>query len=1026
MRHQFPRAASALLTIALVCALPLRTLAAAPTAASFSTSVPANRQSVIQLQGADADGTALTFATLSAPSHGALSNLNASTGSVIYTPTAAYTGADSFTYKVTSGGQDSSTATVTIAVSNAKTTVADTVTDASGNPRQGKITFILTQQVTTPSGLVPVGTSVSASLSSSGAFSVQLYPSRGMNPTAYYQVWFKDAATQNSETFGVYEIPPSATPVSLSANKLTNTNLAVQYLFVSVAGLEAHTNAVANATIAQLVAQSRTTGKLQKWDGANLSDSIISESGAAATVAGSLTATGGLTAGGTVTATGAMTAAGFNGITPANIPSAVDAAKIGNGSVSSSEFQRLDGVTSSIQTQLDAKAAAAHAHSGADITSGTLPDGRLPSTMAGKTLTGATLTSPTLNTPILNSPTLNNATLPGTTSVTNLNASGTVTATALVGDGSGITNVGVGTSTGHSAPGSVTVMGDDDANGSGVVAIGTGNHTSIQVEADHSITFNGALNGTNLCAVAAAAVGPGNTTIPVMTPQTVASSCTIPSHVTLEFAGRGLVTVADTQTLTLQGLFTGPARQLFSGSISLVGNKSVGELRAVWIGAKGDGATDNAAKLQQAMDILAAADISGTILLDPGVYDVAGPCLDPAGSNAQLLLPLRAGGIGGAQLGLRFEGVAAGTNMGTNVSDSGVVIRSTLSGGDCYLLGRKGTGPLSLNPLTLYFEDVNFRLSDPEMGALDLYYTQQVYFNNVKVDTGQAYGDVDEPAATDRYGVRMPGNNVVGQAGAHNLAVAGFYNCVQWNELSNFNNLTLVNCWTAAKVFPAHHPSNGGRVSLIHNRNGFEFLEGAHAINIAQLNIEHVEDTSKWYYTRFDFKDPNGYGRGRIVWSLSAQNEAGTGNVYPTTSAGSVQAALNVDGAGGLRLEQLSAPKGVMRELNLQNQTASIGSTALYTVPVTGNYRVTYYFVTSVAGSGGTAELQFGWNDGIGAKQLPAPVSIDLTSTATAGLAQGEVRVRMPAGQAINYTTTVTGAAGSPQYAVILTVEAVN
>jgi hypothetical protein len=50
-------------------------------------------------------------------------------------------------------------------------------------------------------------------------------------------------------------------------------------------------------------------------------------------------------------------AASANSILAANLPSSIDAAKIANGSVSNTEFQYLDGVTSAIQTQLNAKQA---------------------------------------------------------------------------------------------------------------------------------------------------------------------------------------------------------------------------------------------------------------------------------------------------------------------------------------------------------------------------------------------------------------------------------------------------------------------------------------------------------------------------------------------------------------------------------------------------------------------------------------------------------------------------------------------
>ena len=94
------------------------------------------------------------------------------------------------------------------------------------------------------------------------------------------------------------------------------------------------------------------------------------------------------------------------------------ATEIGAGSVSDTEFGYLDGVTSAIQTQLNAKAASSHTHAqsditslvsdlagkaasshvhaGADITSGTVAEARLPSTFTSQKVfeTGATGTAP--------------------------------------------------------------------------------------------------------------------------------------------------------------------------------------------------------------------------------------------------------------------------------------------------------------------------------------------------------------------------------------------------------------------------------------------------------------------------------------------------------------------------------------------------------------------------------------------------------------------------------------------------------
>lgn len=268
---------------------------AAPVAVSFATAVPVNAQSVIQLQGSDADGTALTFATLSAPSHGALSNLNPSTGAVIYVPTAGYTGSDSFTYKVTSGGADSGTVTVTITVTSGRTRIIDTLTNPDGTPRQGKVTFFLTQIASSPSGLIPAKASVSAALNSSGQFDVSLYPSRAVSPVQFYQAWFDDSVTRNTQLLGIYDIPASTTTISLAGHKVTDANLAAQFVFASKAEVDALTAAVAAATTAQLF-PGLTSGRHILWNGTTFAYSAVSESGGNVTVNGNLTVTGTLTA----------------------------------------------------------------------------------------------------------------------------------------------------------------------------------------------------------------------------------------------------------------------------------------------------------------------------------------------------------------------------------------------------------------------------------------------------------------------------------------------------------------------------------------------------------------------------------------------------------------------------------------------------------------------------------------------------------------------------------------------------------
>lgn len=246
MRKNLKTIARCALAAALLLSHAIIAMAVPPTAASFSTAVPLNAQSVIQLQGADADGTPLTYAVVASPAHG-ISNLNTSTGALIYTPTADFIGADSFTYTVTSGGETTPAATVSLTITAAKTRVIDTLT-CGGVPCSGTVSFFLTQVAASPSGIIPAKASVSSVLSSNGQFDVSLYPSRAVSPVQFYQMWLN--SNGNSQLLGIYDIPASTTTISLIGHRITDANLSAQYTFASKAEVDALTQAVANAVLA--------------------------------------------------------------------------------------------------------------------------------------------------------------------------------------------------------------------------------------------------------------------------------------------------------------------------------------------------------------------------------------------------------------------------------------------------------------------------------------------------------------------------------------------------------------------------------------------------------------------------------------------------------------------------------------------------------------------------------------------------------------------------------------------------------
>jgi hypothetical protein len=107
--------------------------------------------------------------------------------------------------------------------------------------------------------------------------------------------------------------------------------------------------------------------------------------------------------------------------------------------------------------------------------------------------------------------------------------------------------------------------------------------------------------------------------------------------------------------------------------------------------------------------------------------------------------------------------------------------------------------------------------------------------------------------------------------------------------------------------------------------------------------------------------------------------------------------------------------------VELSGQTAAIGATDFVTAPPTGAYLVTVSVeCTTASGAGSpTLDVVIGWTNRVGATTKTVISGFDLSAT---GEDDGVVNFRVNSGN-INYTTTIAGAAGTPQYA--LTIRAV-
>jgi hypothetical protein len=113
-----------------------------PTANAQARIVGAGQATTITLTGTAPIGDGLSFAVTANPSNGTLSGLNSATGQVTYTPTAGYTGPDSFQFTVTDTATTltSSAATVTLTVGVLPTANPQSVTTAQGQAKSITIT----------------------------------------------------------------------------------------------------------------------------------------------------------------------------------------------------------------------------------------------------------------------------------------------------------------------------------------------------------------------------------------------------------------------------------------------------------------------------------------------------------------------------------------------------------------------------------------------------------------------------------------------------------------------------------------------------------------------------------------------------------------------------------------------------------------------------------------------------------------------------------------------------------------------
>jgi hypothetical protein len=105
-----------------------------PVAFASSATVGLNATQVLTLAGSAPNGDQMRFAVTAVPSHGTLSDFNAATGQVTYTPANGYTGPDSFQFTVTDTATNVTSTAATVSLTVAAPQTSDQGPPAAAPP----------------------------------------------------------------------------------------------------------------------------------------------------------------------------------------------------------------------------------------------------------------------------------------------------------------------------------------------------------------------------------------------------------------------------------------------------------------------------------------------------------------------------------------------------------------------------------------------------------------------------------------------------------------------------------------------------------------------------------------------------------------------------------------------------------------------------------------------------------------------------------------------------------------------------
>jgi hypothetical protein len=244
-------------------------------------------------------------------------------------------------------------------------------------------------------------------------------------------------------------------------------------------------------------------------------------------------------------------------------------------------------------------------------------------------------------------------------------------------------------------------------------------------------------------------------------------------------------------------------------------------------GAAGDGATDDTAAVQDAIDACAAAG-GGTVYFPPGIYQLTTAAYGTP--NAQLHLPTRRlDDVPHVSIRLLGPDCPPLTPWSyAHPPTSGAVLRSTATSGS--VIGGTSTftfGGTNLTAVHCTLENLTVRCpGDPECNGVNLANVSGASLKHVLIDTGN-YGtgngtgeDWVECTTTTATGLILPLFNNGAHVSLDNVCVVEWYYGIQSSEHLTAKSVTAFGCKYAMRFMDSYHSIHIDYLGSFFNENG--------------------------------------------------------------------------------------------------------------------------------------------------------------------------------------------------------------